>query len=268
MPYAVKSWIRVMNRGTMNTKNKIFLILFAVIVSVTIIGLINKSIASDDNQNNKNHTNSTSVVKVLIFDGKGVMSTSVDGIEDCLNQSNQENLTPGIKFEYSTSTEINSKTLSGYDILILPGGEAPEYLQSDDINSADIKQFIDSGKGYLGICAGAYAASNRVDGLYSGWGLASDVNTKNVGYEGLLNLSTTSTGTNLINANTTTIMHDAGPAMYTNNTHTIMATYADNHTGYEGFAAIVEDNYGAGRVVLSGSHPEMDPKIPSYWPVC
>lgn len=110
----------------------------------------------------------SSPVKVLIFDGDGVMSTSVDGIEDCLNESNAMNMNGNIRFEYSTTTVINSNTLAGYDVLIMPGGDdALDYLDNSNINSDAIKQFVKSGNGYMGICAGAYAGSNYVDGYYA-----------------------------------------------------------------------------------------------------
>jgi hypothetical protein len=42
----------------------------------------------------------------------------------------------------------------------------------------------------------------------------------------------------------------------------VLATYADDHTGYEGYADIVGDFYGNGRSVLMGSHPELTPQDP------
>ncbi|WP_281774092.1 hypothetical protein [Methanobacterium formicicum] len=39
-----------------------------------------------------------------------------------------------------------------------------------------------------------------------------------------------------------------------------MPTYTDNGTGYQGYSAITGENYGSGRVILSGSHPELDPQ--------
>ncbi len=53
-----------------------------------------------------------------------------------------------------------------------------------------------------------------------------------------------------------------GPAMTTNDNQSIMATYADNNTGYLGYPAIIEDTYRNGRFILSGPHPEMNPQNP------
>jgi glutamine amidotransferase-like uncharacterized protein len=214
-------------------------------------------------QTDSNSNNTTvSVTKVLIFDGQGVMGSSVDGIEDTLNASNNENISSNNKIIYNTSSVINSETLSGYDVLIMPGGEAADYLANDDIDGNSIKQFVSSGKAYIGICAGAYAGSNYITGQQSGWGLAPDVNTISEGYEGPLKISSTSFGNKILNSSVTSIHMDSGPAMTTNNSQIIMATFADNNTGYINYAAIIGDTYGSGRVILSGPHPEMDPENP------
>jgi glutamine amidotransferase-like uncharacterized protein len=236
---------------------KLFTLIFIFIIIIFIPLLTYFNGASEQNGS----LNKT--VNVLIFNGSGVLESSVDGIEDCLNDSNNMNLTPNTHFEYTTASEINSNTLLGYDVLIIPGGyAATDYLDNNEISSESIKQFVQGGKGYLGICAGAYAASNYVDGYYSGWGIAPDVNTKSVDYEGLLTITTTSYGNKIINGSTTTIFHENGPAMYSNNSQIIMATYADNNTGYENYASIIAETQGSGRVILSGSHPELNPQNP------
>ncbi len=236
-------------------------IVIILVFSITLVAMLNSNIANILYSNNNSNT-SLVTTNVLIYDGDGVMESSVEDIEECLNTSNYENLTPNNKFEYSTTSTINSNTLSGYDVLIMPGGDALTYLENDDVDGNSIKLFVQGGKGYLGICAGAYAASNYVDGYYQGWGITPDVNTKNENYEGSLQISTTSTGSKLINGSITNIHMQNGPAMYTNNTQVIMATFADNNTGYQNYAAIVADTYGSGRVILSGPHPETDPQNP------
>jgi glutamine amidotransferase-like uncharacterized protein len=215
---------------------------------------------SDKSANTSNNT--PSVTKVLIYNGDGVMGSSVEGIEDTINDSNNQNVSSNNKLEYNTTTTINSNTLSGYDVLIMPGGETIDYLHNDEIDANALKQFVSSGKGYIGICAGAYAASNYVVGEYSGWGLAPDVNTTIEGYEGPLQISSTPFGSKILNNSLTNIHMDNGPAMSTNNSQVVMATFADNNTGYMNSPAIVGDNYGSGRVILSGPHPEMDPQNP------
>ena len=55
------------------------------------------------------------------------MESSVDGIEDCLDDSNNQNISSH-KFDYKTASIINFTTLSGYNVLIMPGGEAIDYF--------------------------------------------------------------------------------------------------------------------------------------------
>ena len=217
---------------------------------------MNNLLAQTDSKNTSN-----TVTKVLIYDGQGVMGSSVDGIEDTINESNNENISAHNKIVYNTSTVIDSKTLSTYDVLIMPGGEAADYLSNDDINDDSIKQFVSSGNAYIGICAGAYAGSDYITGQQAGWGLAR-VNTISEDYEGTLQISSTSFGNKILNSSLTNIHMDSGPAMTTNNSEIVMATFADNNTGYINYPAIVGDTYGSGRVILSGPHPEMDPENP------
>lgn len=210
--------------------------------------------------NTSSSLNNSTEIHILIYDGTGTMESSVTGIENCLDEIN--NGSSNKHFNYSTTIEIDSNTLSGYDVLIIPGGDASQYLENSKIDSTAIKEFVSSGKGYLGICAGAYAATNYVDDYYSGWGLEPDVNAKNVNYEGDLSISTTSFGNKIINNSEITIFHENGPALYTNNTQNIISTFADNNTGYQGYADMIGESYGSGRVLLSGSHPEMTPENP------
>jgi glutamine amidotransferase-like uncharacterized protein len=209
-----------------------------------------------------NNSSVSSVTKVLIYNGNGVMGSSVEGIEDTLNDSNNQNISSNNKFVYNTSSVINSNILTGYNVLIMPGGEAADYLSNDEIDGNSIKQFVSNGNAYIGICAGAYAGSNYITGQQAGWGLAPDVNTISEGYEGQLQISSTSFGNKILNSSLTNIHMDSGPAMTTNNSQVIMATFADNNTGYINYPAIIGEAYGSGRVILSGPHPEMDPENP------
>ncbi|OPX59997.1 MAG: hypothetical protein A4E25_00796 [Methanobacterium sp. PtaB.Bin024] len=239
----------------------IYLSAFIVILIISATSLVSAYQDYENDVNANDISNGVTVVKVLIYSGDGSMEESVAGIKACIDESNNMNLTPGYYFEYDTTGTINSNTLSSYDVLIMPGGSTETYLNSNNIDADAIKQFVNSGNGYLGICAGAYSASNSIDGLYSGWGLASGVNAKNVNYEGLLSISTTSSGSVLSDESTLNLHHQNGPAMYSTSSDVYsFACYADNKTGYQDYSAIMGENYGSGRVILCGSHPEMDPQ--------
>jgi glutamine amidotransferase-like uncharacterized protein len=215
----------------------------------------------------------TKTVRVLIYSyyisssEKGALPSCVNGIKTALNSVNNNNLVPGYKFTYATSTTISSSILSNYDLLVMPGGsKGSDYMNFLSSSSKTaIKNFVSSGHGFLGICAGAYAGSQYVDGMYTGLGVAPHVRSKAVTHEGTLPVTMTSSGSSLLGfSNTLNLAHYNGPAMYASGgTITTFATYADSSTGYKGYGAIVGDTYGNGRTVLSGPHPELAPQNPS-----
>jgi glutamine amidotransferase-like uncharacterized protein len=144
----------------------------------------------------------------------------------------------------------------------MPGGSSGKtYINY--VSGSVIRNFVSTGHGYLGICAGAYAGSQYVDGLYQGWGVAPNVRAKAVSYTGTLPVTYTSSGSQLLGSSgTITLHHYNGAAMYGNGI-TYFACYADSSTGYYGYGAIVGDTYGSGRSVLSGPHPELAPQNPT-----
>lgn len=209
-------------------------------------------------------SNSTKTIKVLIYSGSYAAYSCVNGIKTSLNLANINNLVPGYKFTYSTSTVINSATLSGYDVLAMPGGSSGyDYLHSSGISGTAIKNFISSGNGYVGICAGAYSGSYRVYNYYYGWGIAPDVNCTHPNHEGNLKVQITASGQQILGATgTVTMVHYNGPAMKASGNAIVFATYADDIIKSKGMGAIVGDFYGKGRTVLCGPHPELDPQLP------
>ena len=210
-------------------------------------------------------TTTVTTIKVLIYSGIYTASDCVTGLETALKYDDTHNVISGVNFTYATSTVINAATLTGYNVLIMPGGDGGSlYLGSSSISGTAIKNFVANGGGYLGICAGAYAAADYVSGDYYGWDLAPGVDAEPVSFEGNLSMKFTSAAQQILGSTgTITLAHYNGPAMYvTSGSAIILATYADDHTGYEGYADIVADYDGLGRTVLMGSHPELAPQDP------
>lgn len=208
--------------------------------------------------------NSSKTIKVLIYSGTYAAYSCVNGIKTSLKSANTNNLVPGYVFTYATSTVINSATLSGYDVLVMPGGSSGyDYMHSSEISASAIKKFVSSGHGYVGICAGAYAGSYRVIDYYYGWDLANDITCTHPNHEGKLTVNITSAGQNVLNdSGTVTMVHYNGPAMIASGNAIVFATYADNIINSKGMGAIVGDFYGNGRTVLCGPHPELSPQLP------
>ncbi len=247
--------------------------------AVTTNNTSNSQITNQSSSNNINFetegsTGSTTsqTIKVLIYNGDKVAKDSADGIKTALDSSNANNLVPGYYFTYNTSTIIDSTVLASYDVLAMPGGN--DYITSyegttiDSINADAIKNFVASGKGYLGICAGAFAGANNTANCYNGWGVAPHVNCLQPYYEGTTSIQITSAGQTILGkAGNVTTLYWNGPAMTVNGNASVLATYVNGITDKngniiisKGMAAIVSDYYGNGRSVLIGPHPELEPQ--------
>lgn len=237
-------------------KNKIIIPLIIILTVISLSLGITLSLGDDGSQNNYK------VVKVLVYSGNDTSENSINQIKKCMDQANSKNLVPGVKFVYDTSKIINNQTLSGYDVLIMAGSETGfNYINNDDVNVADLKSFVASGKGFMGICAGAYSAAEYTDNWYYGWGLAPNVVNLPYVDVGNVTIQTTSSGTEIMGGTDRWISHINGPAMYSTDYSTVtFATYADYNSSYKGYAAIIGDHYGEGRIVLSGVHPELSPQ--------
>ncbi len=78
----------------------------------------------------------------------------------------------GVSYREVTAAGILSRELlaADYSILVMPGGESWEYLNElGDEGAKRIREFVDQGGGYVGICAGAfYATSQRLGGVATG----------------------------------------------------------------------------------------------------
>ncbi len=213
-----------------------------------------------------NAAGAAKTIKVLIYSGSYTSTNCVKGIKTALDYANTNSVISNVVFSYATSTVINSATLTGYDVLAMPGGSSGyDYIYRSGISGTAIRNFVASGKGYIGICAGAYSAAAHTDDHYDGWGIAPNVRCKAVYYEGSVPLQITSAGEQVLGTSgTKNIVHYNGAAMYVSGNAKVFATYADSKTGYKGYAAIVGDYYGKGRVVLSGPHPELSSTVPTF----
>ena len=105
-------------------------------------------------------------IKVLIYNGNGAITSCVVGVENGLTYANSKNLVPGYRFSYKTTRTINSAVLSGFNVLVMPGGSSGlNYVKT--INSYAIKPKVQmevvSGIKVKYICFLSHQASNDVD---------------------------------------------------------------------------------------------------------
>lgn len=97
-------------------------------------------------------------VRVGVFDGHG-------GAQTCIWETVEAiRLDSDMTVRTITSADIARGVLDGLDAIIIPGGGGTtQYLNLGTRNIIRIKRFIASGKGAVGICAGAYLFSDTPD---------------------------------------------------------------------------------------------------------
>lgn len=242
---------------------KIFFIIASLLLLSYVTFLVTVSAFGDSNKSDTPPVQENiTEIKVLIFAGGGVTSDSVNGLIYVLEEYNHQNNTNKIFFNYSLTDQVNSRTLSSQDLLIIPGGDFKTYLHNPNIKGGDIKNFVSGGKGFVGICAGAFAASSYIEGYQAGWGIAPHVHSKFYSFDGELPVSFTSRGQSILNFSGVKRLSVAnGPSMYKEGLYTPLARY-NTSTMHNGYAAILDDTYGSGRVILSSPHPELYPQEP------
>ncbi|MDR1818936.1 MAG: hypothetical protein LBR15_01630 [Methanobrevibacter sp.] len=205
-------------------------------------------------------------IQVAIFNGSGALPSCVSRTESTIQAYVNNN--PGVTINTKRIDHIdNIDDLSGVDILIMPGG-THGYTYLDNTNNSAVREFVKSGHGYIGICAGAYAGANQVDDRYKSYGVAPHINCIAAYHEGLTKLTMTSEGNRILGMpNSEYVMdHENGPVMYSNSVGAVsLATYNGiEGIGHSGSIAIAFDEYYNGKTILFGPHPESDdPNYPS-----
>jgi glutamine amidotransferase-like uncharacterized protein len=181
------------------------------------------------------------IAAILLFNGTGTSPNDVAAVETILNQNN---------LSYSTvnSSRLNAmdkSQLRGYRLLIVPGGnfvDIGNHLTSN--TTANIRNAVQGGVNYLGICAGAFFAGNSP---YNGLNLTSGVRFRFYAAE---NQGIRKAAVEIAIAGAPTLEHywEDGPQF--TGWGAVAGKYPD------GTPAIVEGAFGSGWVILSGVHPE------------
>ncbi|MDR2873226.1 MAG: hypothetical protein LBV42_00525 [Methanobrevibacter sp.] len=182
-----------------------------------------------------------SAVNVAIFTGDGVNQGTLGHLGSTLNDWNYHNPDYNINYDLFNSIQDISQ-LNGYDVLLVPGGYSTIY--QNNLNGNVVHEFVSSGHGYVGICAGAFAGSTHdIDGS-TFYGVAPRVETKGIG-----NMND-ATYVN-IEGNNYYMQHRGGPQFI------IQSGLTDKYDYTNGWGpAIVGDTYGNGWSVLFSPHPE------------
>jgi len=197
--------------------------------------------------------------QVAVYNGDGAWADGVTAFKNFLNYK-------GMTWEEVTATDINNNDLRPlYDVLYMPGGDSAEYYY--DISSVGRQHILDlvsSGGGYIGLCAGAYYACDRIiwEGveydyplnLYSGYGIGAIDAIMPWDYADMTNLTIVSSHPiNQYEPSRERVLYWGGPR-FQGGTYSTVATYDESSNA----PAAITCTYGSGRVALFGPHPEND----------
>jgi glutamine amidotransferase-like uncharacterized protein len=210
-------------------------------------------------------------IQVGVFDGHGGAQTCVWEAVAAIR------LDSGMNVRTITSAEIAMNVLDSLDALIIPGGGGSrQYLNLGKENHDRIRQFVASGKGAVGICAGAYLFSSTpgYSCLQLNGAKAIDIEHDNRGH-GVAKFTLTDEGKRLFpeiaDRDTSYVMYYEGPVFVNNESDTVeYQTYAimESDVHEEGNAPknmtngkpfFTANQYGKGRVFSSIAHPEATP---------
>jgi glutamine amidotransferase-like uncharacterized protein len=204
----------------------------------------------------------TESIDVAIYSDDGTWADGIIALEKFIEWK-------GLTHQRILSDDINNGILSnGYKIVIFPGGYANDYkvdlLAKGEKN---IKAFVNAGGGYLGICAGAFLATSTViwegSSYYYPLDLFQGTATGSINeikpWAGYAMTSISLNKYNPINKfqkEKLNVLYYGGPYFEPSINQTIdtIATWDD----YNNKLAIIGFKYGAGNVILSGPHPEIE----------
>lgn len=224
---------------------------------------------TEKREENSTKSVETTKIQVGVFDGHG-------GAETCKWEAIEAiKIDKEMEVRMITSTDISGGVLNELDAIIIPGGGGSrQYLNLGHENQQRIKEFIESGHGALGICAGAYLFSETPN--YACLGIngacAIDIEHDNRGH-GLVKFSLTEEGKKIFpeiaERNLSYVVYYEGPVIDTTK-NTAFTTFAmmesDVHT--EGNAPanmtnnrpfFIANELGKGRIFSSIAHPEATP---------
>jgi glutamine amidotransferase-like uncharacterized protein len=186
------------------------------------------------------------IAPVLLFNGTGTSPNDVAAVETILN-SNHLNYST---VNSSQLNEMGELQIQGHPLLIVPGGNFVDIGNSlTSSTTANIRNAVQNGLNYLGICAGGFFAGNSP---YNGLNLTSGVR---FGFYSAESQGIRKAAVAIAGAGASTLDQywEDGPQF--TGWGAVVGRYP------EGTPAVVEGAFGRGWVILSGVHPE----APAGW---
>jgi glutamine amidotransferase-like uncharacterized protein len=178
---------------------------------------------------------------ILLFDGRGTSPGDVRAVEAILEREH-------LAYATADSSELNAMEetrLRAHHLLIVPGGNFMHMGNSLTAATAvNVRNAVQGGLNYLGICAGALLAGNARE---NGFNLTAGVR---FGFYSAVNQGIHKAAVPIASAGGPTLDQywEDGPQLA--NWGAVVAKYPD------GTPAVAQGSFGNGWVVLSGVHPE------------
>lgn len=212
-------------------------------------------------------------VRVAVYADAGAPKKGVENVRRCLSGAE------GFAVETVSALDIRRGALDAYDVAIFPGGSGGKQAETLGQEGRErVREFVENGGGFVGICAGAYLAS-----AHYRWSLhlldarVVDSNHWARG-TGDVELRISAIGRKAFNVEdeTATIYYGQGPLLAPGGKaaiadYELLAAYeteiAKNGAPrgvMKGAGAIARGAFGAGRVVCFSPHPERTPAVNSF----
>lgn len=206
-------------------------------IAVTVCGCRNDSAAPPNSGGN---------VPILLFSGRGTSPGDVAAMQTVLKNAH-------LTFSAVNSSQldqISEAQLREYRLLIIPGGNFIKIGEGVSSNTmATVRSAVSNGMNYLGICAGAFVAS---DSGFNCLNLTSGTRFRFYAAEER-DVRKAAVQVSIADGPTLDQYWEDGPQL--SGWGTVVARYPDNTP------AVVQGTYGSGCVILSGVHPE----APASW---
>ena len=187
------------------------------------------------------------IAPILLFNGTGTSRSDVAAVETILNSNHLNHST----VNSSQLNQMDESQIRGYRLLIVPGGNFIDIGNSlTPSTTANIRNAVQNGLNYLGICAGGFLAGHSSH--YNGLNLTSGVT---FGFYSAENRGIRKAAVPVAVAEGPTLDQywEDGPQF--TGWGAVVGKYPD------GTPAIVQGTFGDGWVLLTGVHPE----APAAW---
>lgn len=198
---------------------------------------------------------------IALYSDKGAWDQSVTALENMFEWM-------GMSIALIDADYINNNSLDDFKVICFPGGDMYQYSQDiPETGKEKIRSFVRNGGGYIGICGGAYFASETVIwqgnqltmtplGLFRGSAEGTIDAIVPYPQRGMCQVNIVDTVHTITHnlSNPQWILYYWGPVLKPN---TSEVTVLGNYNAVDQ-PAIIAFEYDKGRVFITGTHPEIE----------